>query len=115
MKELEFTGIAHVTAAIAAEMLADSQNKPLFFYGRTMVDNEVVEDILHARSGDLLEWHIRKCSGRPAPLSMRRAAPQIAIFPNTKTCRSVFDFEVQIIHDLSTLLTPQYHHQDTID
>ena len=80
-----------------------------------MVDNEVVESLLQARSGDLLEWHLKRCSGRPAPLSASGASPQIGIFPNTKTCRSVFDFEAQIIHDLSTLLTPQYHHQNTID
>lgn len=115
LKELEFTGIAHVTASIAAEMLADPCNDPFFFFGRTMVDIEVVESLLKARSGDLLEWHITKCSGRPAPLNLGTATPQIGIFPNTKTCRNVFDFEVQVIHDLSTLLTPQYHHQDTID
>ena len=115
LKESEFTGIAHVTAAIACEMLADTHFDPLFFYGRSMVDIDVVESMLKGRSGDLLEWHIRKCSGRPAPLRPSSASPQIAIFPNTKTCRNVFDFEVQIIHDLSTLLTPQYHHQDTID
>ena len=115
LKELEFTGIAHVTAAIAAEMLGDTQNVPLFFFGRMMVDNEVVESLLQARSGDLLEWHIKRCSGRSAPLSAGGAGHHVGIFPNTKTCRSVFDFETQIIHDLSTLLTPQYHNQDTID
>ena len=115
LKELEFTGIAHVTASIAAEMLSDPNNDPFFFFGRTMVDTEVVESILDARSGELLEWHIMRCSGRPAPLSLRIATPHIGIFPNTKTCRNVFDFETQIIHDCSTLLTPQYHHQDTID
>lgn len=115
LKELEFTGIAHVTASIASEMLADPQNHPLFFFGRTMVDKEVVESVLQSRSGELLEWHIKRCTGRPAPLSTSSTAPQVGIFPNTKTCRGVFDFEAQIIHDLSTLLTPQYHHQDTID
>ena len=94
-------------------MLSDVVVEPLFFFGRTMVDNQVVESILEARSGELLEWHIRRGLSRPAPL--RCNAPQVGIFPNTKTCRKVFDFEVQIIHDLSTLLTPQFHHQDTID
>ncbi len=94
-------------------MLGDTLNEPLFFFGRTMVDNEIVESILQDRSGHLLEWHIKRSVGRPAPL--RCEVPQVAVFSNTKTCRNVFDFEVQIIHDLSTLLTPQYHHQDTID
>ncbi len=113
LKEREYTGIAQVTAAIAEEMLEDQSIEPLFFFGRAMVDNVVVGDLLRERCGDFLEWHIMRTLPRPAPLSCRGA--HVGIFPNRKSCRRAFDCEVQIVHDLSTLLTPQYHHQDTID
>ena len=37
-----------------------------------------------------------------------------AIFPNVKTIRNAFDLEYQIVHDLSFLITPEFHHRDTI-
>ena len=113
LKEREYTGIAQVAASIASEMLGDKSLDPLFFFGRAMVDNEVVADLLRERCGDYLEWHIMRTLSRPAPLSCN--GDHVGLFTNRKTCRRAFDCEVQIIHDLSTLLTPQYHHQDTID
>jgi glycosyltransferase involved in cell wall biosynthesis len=56
---------------------------------------------------------LRRANAPLVPLPS--TAPSTAIFPNNKTARRVFDFEVQIFHDLSTLLTPQFHTQDTID
>ena len=94
-------------------MLEDQGTRVYFFYGRTMVDRKVVEDLVESRDGELLDWHVSRRLGRPAPFAAD--GDHVAIFPNRKTCRRVFDFEVQIIHDLSTLLTPQYHHPDTVD
>ena len=113
LKEREYTGISHVTSAFAEKMLEADPSRNHFFFGRTMVDREVVADLLKTRNGDLLEWHTARRIGRPAPFAA--PGPHAAIFPNRKTCRRGFDFEVQIIHDLSTLLTPQYHGKDTID
>ena len=113
LKEDVYTGIAQVTAAVAEEMLGDGNREPLFFFGRIMVDNVFVEDLLRERCGEFLEWHMSRTAARPAPLAC--PGTHVAIFPNRKSCQGVFDHEVQIIHDLSTLLTPQYHHQDTID
>ena len=113
LKEREYTGIAQVAAAIAGEMLGDESIEPLFFFGRAMVDNVVVADLLRERCGDYLEWHIMRTLARQAPLSCH--GTHVGIFTNRKTCRRAFDCEVQIIHDLSTLLTPQFHHHDPID
>ena len=38
-----------------------------------------------------------------------------ALFMNIKTVRGFFGDEAIFVHDLSTLLTPQFHNQDTID
>lgn len=113
LKEREYTGISQVTAALAAEALGDAQRDVAFFFGRAVVSRTVVEDLLHRRDGELLEWHLQRSSPASAPERLDRA--NIAIFPNRKTCRRGFAREYQIIHDLSTLLTPHFHHQDTID
>ncbi len=113
LKEGNYTGIAQVTAAIAEQMLGDGTREVGFFFGRAMVDRRIVEDLLARRNGELIEWYLQRAPVSPAPRSL--AGRQVAIFPNRKTCRRGFDIECQIIHDLSTLLTPQFHNQDTID
>ena len=113
LKESEYTGISQVTAALAEQMLGDAARPTRFFYGRAEVVREVVEDLVACRNGDLLEWRLRRAGTRPAPPLL--AGRHIAIFPNRKTCRRTFDFECQIVHDLSTFLTPQFHNGDTIE
>jgi len=113
LKETEYTGISQVTAALAEQMLGDSRRRTGFFFGRTEVAREIVEDLLACRNGDLLEWHLQRSGTRPAPQHL--SGPNVAIFPNRKTCRRGFDFECQIVHDLSTFLTPQFHNADTIE
>ena len=113
LKESEYTGIAQVTAALAENFLEDSSVASSFFFGRMLVTESVVRDLLRRRDGGLLEWYLQRAVPRPAPRNVSQS--NIAIFPNRKTCRYGFDKECQIIHDLSTLLTPQFHHPDTIE
>jgi glycosyltransferase involved in cell wall biosynthesis len=113
LKESNYTGIAQVTAAIADQLLGDASVNSHFFFGRMIVRKAVIEDLLKRRSGELLEWYLQRALPRTAPHEMTSA--NVAIFPNRKTCRRGFARECQIVHDLSTLLTPQFHHQDTID
>jgi glycosyltransferase involved in cell wall biosynthesis len=47
-------------------------------------------------------------------VSALTADPSIGIFGNAKTGHFLFDYEAQIIHDLSTFVTPQFHNSDTI-
>ena len=94
-------------------MLGDRSIEPMFFFGQALVDDVVVGDLLRERSGEFLEWHIMRTMGRPVPLGC--PGLHVGIFPNRKSCRGVFDHEVQIIHALSTLLTPQFHTKSTID
>ena len=113
LSEGNYTGIAQVTAALAEEMLGDTAHDVGFFFGRAMVDRPIVEDLLARRNGELIRWYLQRAPAKPAPYDLK--GRQVAIFPNRKTCRRGFDIECQIIHDLSTLLTPQFHNQDTID
>jgi glycosyltransferase involved in cell wall biosynthesis len=111
--EHDFTGIAQVTAEIAAQMLGDVTNDIRFFYGRQHIDSAMVEQLLLRRNGELLKWHLGRANATLVPLVV--AEPSIAIFSNVKTVRRAFDYEVQVIYDLSALLTPQFHNQDTIN
>ncbi len=113
LKEGNYTGISQVTAALAARMLADSTRQIGFFYGRAVVPPDLVAACLEQRSGELLEWVLARAAPMAAPASL--AERNVALFPNRKTCRRGFDVEAQIVHDLSTLLTPQFHAADHID
>ena len=113
LKEREYTGIAQVTAALSEQILADRTIESHFFFGRMAVPRAVVRDLVKRRNGDLLEWYLQKC--QPATVPLQLSPDNVAVFPNRKTGHRVFSRECQIIHDLSTLLTPQFHHIDTIN
>ncbi len=113
LKEGNYTGISQVTAALATCMLADTTRPTGFFYGRAAVPADLVAACLEQRNGELLEWLLARLAPAAAPTSM--AERNVAIFPNRKTCRRGFDVETQIVHDLSTLLTPQFHAAESID
>jgi glycosyltransferase involved in cell wall biosynthesis len=113
LKEGNYTGISHVTASVAECMLTDTTRDTAFFFGRAEVPRDIVVDALQRRNGELLEWYVARADLPAAPHDASRC--NIAIFPNRKTCRRGFDIEAQIIHDLSTLLTPQFHGVETVD
>jgi glycosyltransferase involved in cell wall biosynthesis len=113
LKEREYTGIAQVAAALSQELIGDPEVDSRFFYGGMIVPKPLVESLLRTRTGELLEWYLKRTAPRPAPEDLSPA--NVAVFPNRKTARRTFGKECQIIHDLSTLLTPQFHHPDTIE
>ncbi len=113
LKEREYTGIAQVTAALSQELIGDPDIESRFFFGGMVVPKSLVESLLRTRTGELLEWYMQRAVARPAPADL--SPSNVAVFPNRKTARRAFGKECQIIHDLSTLLTPQFHHRDTID
>jgi glycosyltransferase involved in cell wall biosynthesis len=70
---------------------------------------------LATRDGRFFRYHIRNGRHALATLSRRHVAPDaIALFPNIKRTRGLFSREAQIVHDFSTLLFPETHHEDTI-
>jgi len=113
LKEGNYTGISQVTAALADQMLGDQTRRTGFFYGRLLVDHDIVEDLVARRDGEMLEWYLQRAESRAAPEDIGHK--NVAIFPNRKSCRRGFAVECQIVHDLSTLLTPQFHNRDTIE
>ena len=113
LKEREYTGIAQVTAALSQELIGDPGVESRFFFGGMIVPKPMMESLLRTRTGELLEWYLQRTVPVPAPGDL--SPTNVAVFPNRKTARRAFGKECQIIHDLSTLLTPQFHNRDTID
>jgi glycosyltransferase involved in cell wall biosynthesis len=111
LREQHYTGIAHLTASLVEEMLGDRQ-EVRFFHGRTEVPRIVIEDITRRRSGILLEWFLSRASLPQSPTDLTKK--QVAIYSNRKSTRRFYDFECQMIYDLSALLTPDYHHHETV-
>jgi glycosyltransferase involved in cell wall biosynthesis len=117
LQEREFTGISHVTAKLAESLLGDTEVDVNFIYADLLVPNNVVRSILYHRNGSFFRYHFSVGDLRYKQVQSLRFASTDAvagIYPNVKTSRSIFPVESQIIYDLSTLLVPQYHTEDTI-
>ena len=112
LREREFTGIPQVTASIADQMLGDATNDVSFFFGRQLIGAREVESLLRKRDGEYLVWYARRANTPMVPVNSLEKS--VGIFPNVKTARRIFTYEAQIFHDLSALLTPQFHTDDTI-
>ena len=106
------TGIANVAKYLAREALRDPDVEPLFFMNRAQVPRALVEALLDLDSGDVLWWKLSHLAASP-DFGRDLNRPHIALYPATKTHRRLFPFEAQIVHDLTTLVTPQHHTGET--
>lgn len=114
MYEDVWTGIANVVAAIAARGLTDPHIDWSFCYETVEIPESEIRTMLDQRSGagglaKLADkaWH----GGR---VTSELAANAVGVFPNMKPMRRFFGREAVMIHDLSALITPQFHNADTI-
>ena len=107
-----FTGVSRVVSQLAVQMLAETDFEVQFFVGRGAIPRSVVEELVHMDSGREFVW-LTRSSAFP-PISALSASPSVGIFGNVKAAQFLFDYEAQIIHDLSVLMVPQFHTRDTI-
>ncbi len=112
--ETQWTGIPLVTAQLARRGLTDAGRRWHFLYNNQLVSRAFVTRALRARSGRWIEGRLldtlRGCE-LPSFAEMRDS---VGIFPNVKPVRRAFLREAIVVHDLSTLLMPEYHHPDTV-
>jgi glycosyltransferase involved in cell wall biosynthesis len=109
--ESEYTGISNVVCNLARQMLADRDIKAGFFIERREVPRDVVAEFIELRSGNVLSWIVGN-SNLP-PVSALLDDQSVGIFGNIKTAHFLFDYEAQIVHDLSCLVTPEFHRPQT--
>ncbi|WP_175830758.1 glycosyltransferase family 4 protein [Burkholderia cepacia] len=113
--EEHWTGIPVVTAMIAERARTDPNIDWRFIYESIEIDVDIVDNLLMLRSGgDYLEY-LESQLWKGRTIDYARAATSAALFPNMKALRGYFGREATIYHDFSTLLTPQFHNQDTIN
>jgi glycosyltransferase involved in cell wall biosynthesis len=115
MFEEHWTGIPVVTAALAERAMADPGVDWQFLYETIKLDRATVARLLARRSGAGLLGVLEGQLWDRQMLTREEAQTGAAIFPNLKTVRRYFQREAMIHHDFSTLLTPAFHNEDTIN
>jgi len=113
--EKNWTGIPIVTAAIAEHALKDEAVDWRFFFHSITLPNDFVEAIVRRKSGANALGFLHEHAWRKQDIGFEEGAGARALFPNIKTLRGVFGREAIFVHDLSPLLTPQFHNQDSIN
>ena len=111
-----WTGIPLVAAALVDNALNDDDDRIEwgFVHETIPLPRELVRRLLTDRSGRYVRSRLPDLFWRTPPLAWRESREAAAIFPNIKPMRRYFGREAMIIHDLSTLLVPQFHNGDTI-
>ena len=110
--ESEYTGIPNVVCNLARQMLTDRDMETRFFIERREVPRDVIAELIELRSGNVLKWIVGNTN--LSPVSVLSDDRSVGIFGNVKTAHFLFDYEAQIVHDFSCLVTPQFHHAHTI-
>lgn len=112
--EEHWTGIPNVVAAIARFALEDPEIDWIFTHETVPLPRDLIVRFLRQRSGagglDILSqliWDV-------PPMPQDQAAETVAVFPNIKPVRRYFRKEAAIIHDLSPIVTPQFHNAENI-
>lgn len=115
--EDNWTGIPVVTAALAEKALADFDGRIEwgFLFETVPFPEELILKMLKSRTGRTARGQLQELLWRIPPIQWGTSRLASAIFPNIKPMRRYFGREAMIIHDLSPLLTPQFHNSDSIN
>jgi glycosyltransferase involved in cell wall biosynthesis len=116
LRERQFTGIPNVAANLAREVLA--AGLPChFFIGENIIRPEYVRFLLDTNGGTYFGYHHQLGQTIEGPLLAKvAAAPRsVGLFPAEKPFHRLFDVELQILHDFSTVATPYFHVKATND
>ena len=112
LQEVEYTGIPQVVAKLCEEMLGDDAVEPAFFYNRHEAPAWLIEHVLKERTGSILRWAAGRYVFEPLLHERVGSQPLWGLHCNMKYSRRMFPVEGQIVHDLTTLVTPQHHTSD---
>jgi len=114
--EENWTGIPVVAANLSRELLRIHPNNTGFFFEHRLLTQEYVEDALKRNSGKFLEHFFFSGPANAGAVDVANNKKiKVGLFPSIKRVRGVFDVECSIIHDLSTLIVPQFHTAENID
>lgn len=114
--EFTYTGIPNVAVALAETWLRHRSHEVLFISGSYVLDQGSVKRAIRLRTGAVLRFEIDSGTAviGQTLAATRKFQHTVGLFSNVKTIQNAFDLEYQIVHDLSFLITPEFHHKDTI-
>jgi glycosyltransferase involved in cell wall biosynthesis len=111
LRDYAWSGIPIVTANIARHLLNVCPESTVFYFGSDVVLPQYVRTAIESAPGGYLRAFIE--SGMAITTSLERAMRgdfvSVGIFPNIKPVQQIFDVELLIIHDLSSILLPEMH------
>lgn len=116
LREPQFTGIPFVAANLAREIIA-ARIPCSFFIGENVIRREYVQFLLASGSGSYFAYHHQLNQTIECGLlrRVREVRRSVGLFPAEKPFHRLFDFEAQVVHDLSTVSTPYFHQQATTE
>lgn len=115
LMEDNWTGISNVIAAISEKALQDNRIDWTFCFEVLPLPRIMIEQLLGDQSGTRSAEMFVEVARNAQSLDFRQAREYVGIFPHVKPVRNYFRKEALIVHDLSPLLTPEYHNQDNIN
>lgn len=113
--ECHYTGISNVNYQVVKYFYTLNNANSIFFHNNNIIKKEYIKQILYKKEGG--DWilslhHSQKLYD--GELSINKNEISVGIFSNVKTLRNKFDYEVQILYDLTFLLLSETHHHDTV-
>lgn len=120
--DVQWTGIPVVAAQLSRQFLNAAPESTHFFFEDFLLEKSAVVDALSRNSGLYLHRDYFHGASKIGPLKIiDRDRVSVGFFPSVKRVRGYFDLEFSVVHDLSTLITPQFHtvanichHMDTL-
>lgn len=110
LRETQFTGIPNVAANLAREII-DADFPSHFFIGENIVKRDYVRFLLDTNGGAFFGYHHQTGQATEGTLLERVCATprSVGLFPAEKPFHRLFDVELQVLHDFSTIVTPFFH------
>ena len=116
--EARYTGVSNVNHQIAKWFRHNKRNRTQFFHADQIVHPAIIDELLARKSGrglpELFNRGLVSTATLDQALREQSRAATVGVFSNVKTIENVFDYETQVIHDLTFLLTPEFHRAENI-
>lgn len=113
-----YAGIANVNYQLAKYFYQNHREDTQFFHYKKIVKKEIINLLIQKRTGRGLRALSESGEMYEAPLESflkHIRTKTIGIFQHIKSLRNAFDYEVQMMYDLTALLTPEFHYQETLN
>lgn len=118
LHEKFYSGIPNVVVHLISELSKVKDIQLKFFHENTVISNQVVLEAVRTRRSTEFRKAEAKGSlteGTLSDILKQSKVTNAAVFTNVRHgLPRMFDYELQIVYDLTPLVTPQYHHPDTV-